>query len=146
MATLSLHDHERCLARWRFTLEQEVGALRLLQAFANLGYFLVAVQGNNLMLMSAVVFLDNFVGSMGNTALVVFIMGICDVRFSAFQYAMLSAIAVLPRNLLGAPAGILSDSLGWAPFFVITFFTALPGLAMVWWQRQRIAKLDLPQS
>ena len=118
----------------------------VVQALANLGYFLVALQGHNLMLMSSVVFLDNFVGSMGNTALVVFIMGICDVRFSAFQYAALSAIAVLPRNLLGAPAGILSDSLGWAPFFVITFFTALPGLAMVWWQRARIARLDLPRG
>jgi PAT family beta-lactamase induction signal transducer AmpG len=116
----------------------------IVQAIANLGYFLVAIQGDNLLLMSVVVFLDNFVGSMGNTALVVFIMGICDVRFSAFQYAALSAIAVLPRNLLGAPAGILSDALGWAPFFVLTFFTALPGLAMIWWQRARIAKLDLP--
>jgi PAT family beta-lactamase induction signal transducer AmpG len=118
----------------------------VVQALANLGYFLVALQGHNLMLMSSVVFLDNFVGSMGNTALVVFIMGICDVRFSAFQYAAWSAIAVLPRNLLGAPAGILSDSLGWATFFVITFFTALPGLAMVWWQRARIARLDLPRG
>jgi len=116
----------------------------VVQAIANLGYFLVAVKGNNLLLMSTVVFLDNFVGSMGNTALVVLIMGVCDVRFSAFQYAALSAIAVLPRNLLGAPAGILSDTLGWAPFFVLTFFTALPGLAMVWWQRVRITKLDLP--
>jgi PAT family beta-lactamase induction signal transducer AmpG len=96
--------------------------------------------------MATAVFADNFVGSMGNTALVVFIMGICDVRFSAFQYAALSALAVMPRNLLGAPAGILSDALGWAPFFVLTFFTALPGLAMVWWQRHRIALLDLPKN
>jgi predicted MFS family arabinose efflux permease len=52
----------------------------------------------------------------------------------------------MPRNLLGVPAGILSDTLGWAPFFVLTFFTALPGLAMVWWQRHRIALLDLPKN
>ena len=66
----------------------------------------------------------------------------CDVRFSAFQYALLSALAVLPRNVLGAPAGFLSDEIGWAAFFVVTFFTALPGLAMVWWQRERIAALE----
>jgi len=72
-------------------------------------------------------------------------MGICDVRFSAFQYAALSALAVMPRNLLGAPAGLLSDALGWESFFVLTFFTALPGLAMVWRQRHRIALLDLPK-
>ncbi len=36
VGTLSLHDHQRCLARWRFTLEQEVGAVRLLQQFEKL--------------------------------------------------------------------------------------------------------------
>jgi MFS transporter, PAT family, beta-lactamase induction signal transducer AmpG len=113
-----------------------------LQAIANLGYSVVAVVGHDLGVMAVAVFLDNFVGAMGNTALVVFIMGLCDVRFSAFQYALLSAIAVLPRNLLGAPAGYLSDHIGWSAFFVLTFFTALPGLAMVWWQRERIATLE----
>lgn len=113
-----------------------------LQAVANLGYFVVAVAGHDLGVMAVAVFLDNFVGAMGNTALVVFIMGLCDVRFSAFQYALLSALAVLPRNLLGAPAGFLSDEIGWAAFYVVTFFTALPGLGMVWWQRERIAALE----
>jgi hypothetical protein len=51
-------------------------------------------------------------------------MALCDARFSAFQYALRSAVAVLPRNLLGAPAGYLSDEIGWAAFFVLTFFTA----------------------
>jgi PAT family beta-lactamase induction signal transducer AmpG len=114
----------------------------LLQAVANLGYAAVAVTGHDIFVMAIAVFVDNFVGAMGNTALVVFIMGLCDVRFSAFQYALLSALAVLPRNVLGAPAGFLSDEIGWAAFFVVTFFTALPGLAMVWWQRERIAALE----
>lgn len=113
-----------------------------LQAIANLGYSVVSMAGHDLTVMAAAVFLDNFVGAMGNTALVVFIMALCDVRFSAFQYAFLSAIAVLPRNVLGAPAGFLSDEIGWTAFFVITFFTALPGLMMVWWQRDRITALE----
>jgi PAT family beta-lactamase induction signal transducer AmpG len=116
-----------------------------LQALANLGYFVVAVVGHDLTVMAVAVFVDNFVGAMGNTALVVFIMGLCDIRFSAFQYALLSAIAVLPRNLLGAPAGFLSDEIGWANFYVLTFFTALPGLVMVWWQRARIDAIDARQ-
>jgi PAT family beta-lactamase induction signal transducer AmpG len=116
-----------------------------LQALANLGYFAVAVVGHDLTVMAVAVFVDNFVGAMGNTALVVFIMGLCDTRFSAFQYALLSAIAVLPRNLLGAPAGFLSDEIGWANFYVLTFFTALPGLVMVWWQRARIDAIDARQ-
>ena len=113
-----------------------------LQALANLGYMVVALVGKDIPVMAAAVFLDNFVGAMGNTALVVFIMAMCDARFSAFQYAAFSALAVLPRNALGAPAGFLSDEIGWANFFVLTFFTALPGLAMVWWQRERISALE----
>jgi PAT family beta-lactamase induction signal transducer AmpG len=116
----------------------------LLQAIANLGYMVVALVGKDIPVMAAAVFVDNFVGAMGNTALVVFIMALCDARFSAFQYALFSAIAVLPRNVLGAPAGFLSDHIGWANFFAVTFFTALPGLAMVWWQRRRIAELENP--
>lgn len=33
VATLALHNAQACLARWRFTLEQEVGAIRLMQQF-----------------------------------------------------------------------------------------------------------------
>lgn len=115
-----------------------------LQALANLGYMAVALAGKDMTVMALAVFADNFVGAMGNTALVVFIMALCDARFSAFQYALLSAIAVLPRNVLGAPAGFLSDAIGWPAFFLATFFTALPGLAMVWWLRARVAALDRP--
>ncbi len=115
-----------------------------LQALANLGYMAVALAGKDMTVMALAVFADNFVGAMGNTALVVFIMALCDARFSAFQYALLSAIAVLPRNVLGAPAGFLSDSIGWPAFFLATFFTALPGLVMVWWLRARVSALDRP--
>jgi PAT family beta-lactamase induction signal transducer AmpG len=113
-----------------------------LQALANLGYMAVALAGKDITVMAVAVFVDNFVGAMGNTALVVFIMALCDMRFSAFQYALLSALAVLPRNVLGAPAGFLSDAIGWPGFFLITFFTALPGLFMVWWLRERVTALE----
>jgi MFS transporter, PAT family, beta-lactamase induction signal transducer AmpG len=114
----------------------------LFQAFTNLAYMLVALAGKDMTVMVAAVFFDNFFGAMGNTALVVYIMAMCDSRFSAFQYAFLSALAVLPRNALGWPAGYLSDHIGWANFFVVTFFTALPGLVMMWALRKRIAELD----
>jgi PAT family beta-lactamase induction signal transducer AmpG len=130
------------LLMMRLGLVRALLGFGLLQAVANLGYAAVAVTGHDIFVMAIAVFVDNVVGAMGNTALVVFIMGLCDVRFSAFQYALLSALAVLPRNVLGAPAGFLSDEIGWAAFFVVTFFTALPGLAMVWWQRERIAALE----
>lgn len=112
-----------------------------LQALTNLAYMAVAAAGHDLAVMVMAVALDNFFGAMGNTALVVFVMALCDVRYSAFQYALLSALAVLPRNVLGAPAGFLADEIGWTSFYLVTFFTALPGLWMMWWLRARIRRL-----
>ena len=73
---------------------------------------------------------------------VAFVMALCDQRFSASQYALLSALAVIPRTFLGPPAAFLVAGIGWGPFFVITFITALPGLALLWWMRNRVAELD----
>ncbi len=113
-----------------------------LQAVTNLLYMGVSVAGHDMTVMVTAVALDNFFGAMGNTALVVFVMALCDKRFSAFQYALLSALAVLPRNVLGWPAGFLADDIGWTSFYLVTFFTALPGLFMMWWMRDRIRRLD----
>jgi PAT family beta-lactamase induction signal transducer AmpG len=70
------------------------------------------------------------------------LMALCDVRFSAFQFALLSALASVARSFLGPPAATLVESMGWAQFFIVTFFTALPGLALLWWLRGRIRGLD----
>lgn len=113
-----------------------------LQAVTNLLYMGVSVAGHDMTVMVTAVALDNFFGAMGNTALVVFVMALCDKRFSAFQYALLSALAVLPRNVLGWPAGFLADDIGWTSFYLVTFFTALPGLFMMWWMRDRIRRLE----
>lgn len=113
-----------------------------LQALTNLAYMAVSVAGHDMAVMVAAVAVDNFFGAMGNTALVVFVMALCDARYSAFQYALLSALAVLPRNVLGVPAGYLADGIGWTSFYLVTFFTALPGLWMMWWLRERIRPLD----
>jgi PAT family beta-lactamase induction signal transducer AmpG len=117
-----------------------------LQALTNLAYMAVSVAGHDMTVMIVAVALDNLFGAMGNTALVVFVMALCDLRFSAFQYALLSALAVLPRNVLGWPAGYLADHIGWTQFFLLTFFTALPGLVMMWALRDRIRELETRQA
>ena len=50
---------------------------------------------------------------MGSIALVALIMALCDARYSAFQYALLSVLALLPRYSLGYPAGWIADHGGW---------------------------------
>jgi len=79
---------------------------------------------------------------MGNIASVALIMAMCDKRFSAFQYALLSVIALLPRYTLGYPAGYLADHAGWGAYYWVSFALAIPGIVMVWVLRQRIDELD----
>jgi PAT family beta-lactamase induction signal transducer AmpG len=69
-------------------------------------------------------------------------MALCDVRYIAFQYALLSALALLPRYSLGYPAGWIADHGGWYVYYVMSFMLAFPGLAMVWLTRRKIDALD----
>jgi PAT family beta-lactamase induction signal transducer AmpG len=114
----------------------------VLQALSNLLYCLLAIAGKSYTLMVIAVFVEHVAAALGNIALVALIMALCDVRYSAFQYALLSAIALLPRYSLGYPAGWIADHGGWFLYFVTSFVIALPGLAMVWLTRARIGSLE----
>jgi PAT family beta-lactamase induction signal transducer AmpG len=114
----------------------------VLQALSNLLYCLLAAAGKSYPLMVTAVFIEHVAAALGNIALVALIMALCDVRYSAFQYALLSAIALLPRYSLGYPAGWVADHGGWFIYYVTSFAIALPGLAMVWLTRTKIAALD----
>jgi MFS transporter, PAT family, beta-lactamase induction signal transducer AmpG len=112
------------------------------QAVTNLMYCALAVVGKSYPLMIAAVLIEHIAGAMGNIALVALIMALCDVRYSAFQYALMSSIALVPRYGLGYPAGWVADHGGWAVYFIVSFVLALPGLTIVWFQRSRINALD----
>lgn len=114
----------------------------ILQALTNLLYALLAATGKSTALMVIALGFDNFAGGMGAAAFVAFLMGLCDARFSAFQYALLSALASVARNFLGPPAAYVVDAVGWSSFFTITFFTALPGLLVLVLLRRQVEKLD----
>jgi MFS transporter, PAT family, beta-lactamase induction signal transducer AmpG len=73
-------------------------------------------------------------------------MALCDVRYSAFQYALLSVLALLPRYALGGPAGWVADHEGWYTYYVVSFVLALPGLTIVWLMRRQISAVDLRRA
>jgi PAT family beta-lactamase induction signal transducer AmpG len=114
----------------------------ILQAFTNLGFMLLAISGKSYALMILVIAAENLCGGMGTAAFVALLMAMCDRRFSATQYALLSALASLGRVYVGPAAGYLAEAYGWTNFFLLTFIVALPGVAMLWWQRARIEALD----
>jgi len=85
---------------------------------------------------------ENLCGGMGTAAFVALLMALCDRRFSATQYALLSALAALGRVYVGPAAGELAAACGWTAFFFFTFLVALPGIALLAGLRARIDTLD----
>ncbi|WP_257388070.1 AmpG family muropeptide MFS transporter [Tahibacter caeni] len=113
------------------------------QALTNLGFAWLTLTGPDLPALVLVVLLDQAIGGMGSTAFGVLVMALCDQRFSATQFALISALAVIGRVYLGPLAATVVEAVGWGPFFVTTVFTAIPGLLMVYVLRSRIAALDV---
>ena len=130
----------------RMGLLRSMLAFGVLQAVSNLLYCALAVAGRNYPIMAAAVVIEHVAGAMGGIALVALIMALCDARYSAFQYALLSALALLPRYSLGYPAGWVADHGGWYGYFVVSFALAFPGLIMVWLNRRELDALDRPRG
>jgi len=118
----------------------------VLQAVTNLGFMLLAMAGKSYPLMIAAVAAENLCGGMGTAAFVALLMSLCDRRFSATQYALLSALSAVGRVYVGPLAGVMVASLGWVQFFFATFLIALPGLVLLWWLRDRLGAGASAQS
>lgn len=116
----------------------------VLQAVSNLGYWVLAVSPKSLPLMAGAIGLENLCGGLGTAAFVAFLMALTDTRFSAAQFALLSALAAVGRVYVGPTAGVLVETTGWPTFFVISVFTALPALWMLMRLRGPITALDRP--
>ncbi len=91
-----------------------------------------------------VIALENIAGGMGTAAFVALLMSLCNIKYSATQFALLSALAALGRVYLGPMAGYLLDNeiLDWAGFFILTTIAALPGLLLLWLMKRQIEVLD----
>lgn len=108
----------------------------ILQAVSNLSFVLLAELGKNFGMFLFTIGFENLCGGMGTSAFVALLMSLCNKNFSATQYALLSSLAALGRVLVGPSAGVLVETFGWANFFLFTFFTAIPGLILLWVMRR----------
>jgi PAT family beta-lactamase induction signal transducer AmpG len=98
------------------------------------------VDGGLLMVIAA----ENLSGGMGTAAFLAFTMSLCNQRFTATQFALLSALASVGRVWVGPLAGVLAESIGWPAFFVVSTVLALPALVMLWWLREPVRALEVP--
>jgi PAT family beta-lactamase induction signal transducer AmpG len=122
---------------YRVGLYQALLACGVLQAISNLMYALQSVVGHDVAMLTVTIGIENFTGGMGSAAFVAYLSSLCNVAFTATQYALLSSLATVGRTTLSASGGWLSDQLDWVTFFVLTTAAAIPGILMVLWLMRR---------
>ena len=116
-------------------------------AVGNLSYWALAqFQGGTFALMLAAA-LENIGGGMVGAAFVALLMSLCNPRYSATQYALLSGVYALSRSLLSAPAGLVAERLGWSAFFLFSAAAAIPAFILLayvapWQEREARGAFD----
>ena len=138
----------------------------VLQMLSNLGFWWLAVNGKGALAglsipafdwgfvklaqatpvdggLLMVVAFENISGGMGTAAFVAFLMSLCQQRFTATQFALLSAFASVGRVWVGPLAGVLAQSIGWPVFFIVSTVVALPALVLLWLLRGTVRALEV---
>ncbi len=113
----------------------------ILQAVSILSFVLLALAGKSYLFMIIAIALENFAAGMGTTAFLSLLMALCNQRFSATQYALLSSLASLGRIFIAPTSGYVAESTGWPVFFFISALAGIPGLLLLWRLRAVISAL-----
>ncbi|MGH8609721.1 MAG: AmpG family muropeptide MFS transporter [Gammaproteobacteria bacterium] len=129
----------------RLGLYRSLFLFGILQAVTNLGFFLLALSEKHYLGMVVAIALENLAGGMGTAAFVALLMALCDHRYTATQFALLSALASIGRVLVGPVAGYWVTEVGWAMFFFTSLIAAFPGLWLLWQLRTALTRLDEPR-
>lgn len=124
-------------------LMQAVGLYRalwicgVLQMGSNLLFAVLALRGHDMWFLALTVGFENLASGMGTAALVAYLSALCDIAYTATQYALLSSLTAVARTVLSSYAGFLAEALGWPLFFLLTTLAALPGLLLLAWLTRR---------
>lgn len=103
----------------------------IFQGLSNLTYYGLSLSGKNHAFMVAAVITENFGLGLVTGAMTAYLMSMCNKRFTATQFALLSSLMAASRDILVAPAGKIAESLGWPGFFLLTVAMAIPPLLLL---------------
>jgi PAT family beta-lactamase induction signal transducer AmpG len=105
----------------------------VLQALGILLFAVLAMKGHDRLWLTIAIGGDNFVSGLGSAAFVAYLSALCNVAYTATQYALLTSFMAVGRTLLSSGSGWLATQLGWANFFVVSTGLAIPGLILLIW-------------
>ncbi len=109
----------------------------VLQMLSNLMFAVQALAGHSLPVLALTIGLENLAGGMGTAAFVAYLSSLCNVSYTATQYALLTSLMSAARTWLSSSGGWLADHMSWPEFFVLTTVAALPGLLLLAWLGRR---------
>jgi PAT family beta-lactamase induction signal transducer AmpG len=115
-------------------LKKSVLIALILMAISNLSFAGLAALGHSNLGMAGAIGFENFASGYGGVVVVAYFSALCDLRFTAAQYALISAGAsIVGRLLTGTTAGSLIEGMGYVNFYVLTTVLAVPGIILFWW-------------
>jgi MFS transporter, PAT family, beta-lactamase induction signal transducer AmpG len=110
----------------RIGINKSLWVFAFFQAMSNLTYYGLSLAGRDHTFMVAAIVIENFGVGLVSSALVAYIMSMCNRRFSATQFALLSSLVAASRDILVAPGGKIAESYGWPSFFLVTVAAGIP--------------------
>ena len=129
----------------RLGMKRSVLLSLVLMAVSNLSFALLAAAGRTNLGMAAAVGFENFASGIGGVTVVAYLSALCNLRFTATQYALLSALAsIAGRFLTGTTVGYMIETMGYVNFYLLTTVVALPGVILFWFMiRTGLADLSI---
>jgi len=117
----------------------------VLMAVSNFSFAALAAYGHSNLGMAAAIGFENFASGIGGVAVVAYLSALCNLRFTATQYALLSALAsIAGRFLTGTTAGGLIEAMGYVNFYLLTTLIACPGVFLFWFMiRSGLAEISI---
>jgi PAT family beta-lactamase induction signal transducer AmpG len=105
----------------------------ILMGVSNFSFALLAMAGHSNIGMAGAIGFENMASGIGGVCVVAYFSALCDLRFTAAQYALISAAAsIVGRFLTGTSAGALIDAMGYVNFYLLTTVAAVPGIILFW--------------
>ncbi len=115
----------------RLGMKRSLWTFGITQAFSGLSFMLLARLGHHYPMMVTAIAAENFCSGMGNAAYSGFLMSLCNKRFSATQFALLTSLMAVTRVLGSSPSGYLAKAMGWEQYFLFATLAAIPSLILL---------------
>lgn len=110
----------------------------LLMCVSNLSFAALALIGHSNLALTLSIGFENFASGIGGVVVVAYLSALCNLSFTATQFALLSAASsIVGRVVTGTTAGWLIERMGYVNFYLLTTVVALPGVLLFWWMSRR---------